>query len=71
MVSVATLGPEDPGSSPGWFSLSNSNKKLSYYFPIIQNSALNTNNLPKKTLLSSYKINKIYVFPFIGKKSPR
>ena len=25
MVSVATLGPGDPGSDPGWVSVSNSN----------------------------------------------
>ena len=27
-VSVAAFGPGDPGSNPGWFAVSNSNKKI-------------------------------------------
>ena len=26
MVSKATLGPQDPGSNPGWFAISNTNE---------------------------------------------
>ena len=29
IVSIATFGPGDPGSNPGWSVVSNSNKKLS------------------------------------------
>ena len=31
MVSIAAFGPGDPGSNPGWFAVSNANKKLSFY----------------------------------------
>ena len=31
MVRIATFGPEDPGSNPGWFAGSNSNLKLSFH----------------------------------------
>ena len=30
MVSIATFGPGDPGSNPGWFAVMNSNQKLSF-----------------------------------------
>ena len=30
MVSIAAFGPEDPGSNPGWFAISNSNQTLSF-----------------------------------------
>ena len=30
MVSVAAIGPGDPGSNPGWLAISNSNWKLSF-----------------------------------------
>ena len=29
MLIVATIGPGDPGSNPGWFAVSNSIQKLS------------------------------------------
>ena len=28
-VSIAAFGPEDPGSNPGWFAVSNLNQNLS------------------------------------------
>ena len=31
MVSVAAFGLGDPGSNPGWFAVSNSNRKLSFH----------------------------------------
>ena len=31
MVSIAAFGLGDPGSNPGWFSVSNSNQKLSFH----------------------------------------
>ena len=31
MISLASLGPGDPGSNPGWFAVLNSNKKLSLH----------------------------------------
>ena len=31
MVSVAAFGPGDPGSNPGWFAVSNLNKKMSFH----------------------------------------
>ena len=31
MFSVAIFGPGDPGSNPGWFAVSHSNKKFSHY----------------------------------------
>ena len=30
MVSFAAFGPGAPGSSPGWFAVSNSNKKIQF-----------------------------------------
>ena len=35
MVSIAPLGPGDPGSNPGWFTVSNSNEK-NQFFGILQ-----------------------------------
>ena len=32
MVCIAAFGPGDPGSNPGWFSVLNSNRKLSYKY---------------------------------------
>ena len=37
VVSIATFGPEDTGSNPSWFAVSNSNSKLrflEYYKPV-------------------------------------
>ena len=31
MVSVAAFDPQDPGSNPGWFAVSNSNRKWSFH----------------------------------------
>ena len=31
MVNIAAFGPRDHGSNPGWFTVSNSNKKLSLF----------------------------------------
>ena len=31
MVSKAAFSPGDPNSNPGWFAVSNSNKKLSLH----------------------------------------
>ena len=30
MVSIAAFGPGHQGSNPGWFAVSNSNRKLSF-----------------------------------------
>ena len=30
MVSIATFGPRDPGSNPGWFAVSNSKLKIEF-----------------------------------------
>ena len=31
MVSISTFGPGDPGSNPGWFTVSNSSQRLSFH----------------------------------------
>ena len=31
MVNIAAFGAGDPGPNPGWFAVSNSNRKLSFY----------------------------------------
>ena len=36
IISIAAFGPGDPGSNPDWFSVSNSNQKLSFNTQIIQ-----------------------------------
>ena len=37
MVSISAFRPRDPGSNPGWFTVSNSHRKLSCFnTPIIQ-----------------------------------
>ena len=30
IVSIAAFNPKDPGSNPGWFAVSNSNRKLNF-----------------------------------------
>ena len=31
MVSLATFGPGDPGSNPGWFAVLNLNQKFNFH----------------------------------------
>ena len=31
IVSIVAFGPQDPGSNPDWFTVSDSNQKLSFY----------------------------------------